>query len=221
MREGLVFRGGTALNKLFLNPASRYSEDLDFVFRKSVPIGPTLDAIRSRLDPLLGSPKRQVTHYGAKIIYRYLSENNVPMKLKIEINTTEKFGILEPLYKTFAIESEWYSGSCTITTHKLEELMATKLRALYQRRKGRDLFDIAHVFGNNLANIQLTISIFNKYIERDGITISGADFYKNLQGNLLHEGFRHDMRVLLPEPTEWDFDEAFEFVLNTIVTKIP
>ncbi len=221
VQEGLVFRGGTALNKLFLNPASRYSEDLDFVFRKSEPIGPTLDAIRSRLDPLLGAPKRQLTQYGAKVVYRYTSYNNVPMKLKIEINTTEKFGVLELLYTPFIVESEWYTGSCTITTYTLEELMATKLRALFQRRKGRDLFDIAHVFGNNLADIELTISLFKKYTEREGVTISGSEFYKNLQGKLLHDGFRHDMRILLPETVTWDFDEAFEFVLTTIVTKIP
>ena len=31
IKDALVFRGGTALNKLFINPPSRYSEDIDFV----------------------------------------------------------------------------------------------------------------------------------------------------------------------------------------------
>jgi len=31
--QGLVFRGGTALHKLYLHPAGRYSEDIDLVQR--------------------------------------------------------------------------------------------------------------------------------------------------------------------------------------------
>ena len=42
--EALIFRGGTALNKLFLDPPTRYSEDIDFVQHRPDPIGKTLDA---------------------------------------------------------------------------------------------------------------------------------------------------------------------------------
>lgn len=48
--DALVFRGGTALNKLFLKPAARYSEDIDFVQKHANPIGQTIDAIRSVLE---------------------------------------------------------------------------------------------------------------------------------------------------------------------------
>jgi predicted nucleotidyltransferase component of viral defense system len=34
--ENLVFRGGTALHKLFFKKAGRFSEDLDFVKKKQV-----------------------------------------------------------------------------------------------------------------------------------------------------------------------------------------
>ncbi len=39
IRDALVFRGGTALNKLFLNSPARYSEDIDFVQKRAEPIG--------------------------------------------------------------------------------------------------------------------------------------------------------------------------------------
>ena len=39
LREHLAFRGGTALHKLFLKPATRYSEDVDLVQMKAGPIG--------------------------------------------------------------------------------------------------------------------------------------------------------------------------------------
>ncbi len=40
------------------------------------------------------------------------------------------------------VQTSWWSGQADIPTYHAEELLATKLRALYQRSKGRDLFDI-------------------------------------------------------------------------------
>jgi len=42
----------------------------------------------------------------------------------------------------FKVDSDWFSARCEITTYDINELLATKLRALYQRKKGRDLFDL-------------------------------------------------------------------------------
>src|SRR3990167_10689565 len=73
VREFLVFRGGTALNKLYITPPARYSEDIDLVQIKSEPIGKTLDTIREVLDPWLGDPQRKLTERSAKLVYRYVS----------------------------------------------------------------------------------------------------------------------------------------------------
>ena len=54
----LAFRGGTALYKLYLKPAARYSEDIDLVQIEAGTIGPILNALRERLDHWLGQPKR-------------------------------------------------------------------------------------------------------------------------------------------------------------------
>lgn len=56
--ERLAFRGGTALHKLYLTPAARYSEDIDLVQVTQEPIGETLDFVRTTLDPWLGEPRR-------------------------------------------------------------------------------------------------------------------------------------------------------------------
>ncbi len=125
------------------------------------------------------------------------------------------------LNKPFSIDSEYFVGTSIMTTYQLEELMATKLRALFQRCKGRDLFDLAHVFSNNLADILLTISIFQEYCKKEGNLITGERFSKNLQEKKSQERFRTDMDILLPEDVAWDFDEAFEFVQNHIITHIP
>jgi len=57
LKDALAFRGGTALFKLFVRPALRYSEDIDLVQLKAEPSGPAMDALHEVLGPWLGEPK--------------------------------------------------------------------------------------------------------------------------------------------------------------------
>jgi len=96
LRNVLAFRGGTALHKLYFNPAGRYSEDIDLVQINPESIGETFDQIRSVLAPWLGRPQRKLKDGRANLYYRYTQEGNtaIKMRLKIEINTREHFSIL-------------------------------------------------------------------------------------------------------------------------------
>jgi len=106
----LAFRGGTALHKLFLNPASRYSEDIDLVQVKSEPIGPILTAFHETLDTWLGDPRRKQSEGRATLIYRFDSEIApiTPLRLKVEINTREHFSVFDYLPKKFGVKSAWF-----------------------------------------------------------------------------------------------------------------
>ncbi len=143
LREKLAFRGGTALYKLHLVPAARYSEDIDLVQVTAEPIGPTLNRLRSCLS-FLGEARSDTAENVATLTYRMDSEIPpvVRLRLKIEINGREHFAVRGWHRHPFHLDSDYGTGACDITTYTVEELLATKLRALYQRRKGRDLFDL-------------------------------------------------------------------------------
>ena len=221
IKDALVFRGGTALNKLFINPPARYSEDIDFVQKNADPIGQTIDAIRALLKPWLGDPKWKITQRSAKLIYKYESINKSASKLKIEINTTEHFQVL-PLKKVpFSMDSDWFKGTADIITYEMDELMATKLRALYQRRKGRDLFDIWYVATNELINLNRVFDIFSKYCAYNDVQISREEFIKNLDQKKDNRDFHVDMSLLLPSKLHWNFDEAYQFVVANVISKLP
>ena len=83
VKDALVFRGGTALNKLFINPPARYSEDIDFVQKNADPIGQTIDAIRALLKPWLGDPKWKITQRSAKLTYKYESVSSADIRTPI------------------------------------------------------------------------------------------------------------------------------------------
>jgi predicted nucleotidyltransferase component of viral defense system len=220
IKDALVFRGGTALNKLFLKPPARYSEDIDFVQRRSEPIGKTIDKVRDLLTPWLGTPNWKITERSAKIVYQYQAINNLPAKLKVEINITEHFQVMPLKYEPFSVQSEWFSGASEVVTYELEELIATKLRALYQRRKGRDLFDLWYVFKQNLVNFDRVIEIFKQYCAQEKVHITRKLFQQNMELKRMNKDFQTDMQVLLPHQTEWNFEEAFEIVQRHIINKI-
>lgn len=220
IRDLLVFRGGTALNKLFLNPPARYSEDIDLVQKSSVPIGLALDRIKKILNVWLGEPKWKITERSVKLVYRYTSIDNLPMKLKIEINISEHFQVLPLKRELFSVNSDWYLGESEILTYEIDELIATKLRALYQRRKGRDLFDLWYVTQQNLIDVSKVIDIFQEYCLNDGVKISKLEFVKNLELKRRNKDFQIDMNVLLPSKINWSFDEAYKFVKEEIIAKL-
>ena len=112
----LVLRGGTALNKLFIQPPSRYSQDIDLVQAKAGAIGDVLNAIRQRLDPWLGRPRRSTSEAGVTLVYRFESE--VPpirtLRLKIEINTREHFAVLDYHRHPLVVANQWFTGEAKI-----------------------------------------------------------------------------------------------------------
>ncbi len=66
------------------------------------------------------------------------------LMLKVEINTREHERLFGIRAYPFAVDSDWYQGKTEIASFEPEELFGTKLRALLQRRKNRDLFDLHH-----------------------------------------------------------------------------
>jgi predicted nucleotidyltransferase component of viral defense system len=118
------------------------------------------------------------------------------------------------------MNSIWYQGQADIITYKLDELIATKLRALYQRRKGRDLFDIGYVATHSLINLNRVLDTFYKYCAYNNIEISKKEFIDNLTQKKENRDFYMDMKVLLPSKLHWNFEEAYQFVIEHIINKL-
>ncbi len=222
LKNELAFRGGTALQKCFFDSPTRYSEDLDFVQINKGIIGPLSNALHDTLNPWLGDPKVKRWAERLTFIYRFLStEQKIPMRLKIEINTKENSNFLEFTEKVFSLETDWYSNKAIIKTYQINELIGTKLRALYQRKKGRDLFNVARVLESQRIDIGSILKCFNFYLELEGKQISRAEFEKNLTLKRNLKAFREDILPLLPANVVHNFDEDFDLVMDRIIAKLP
>jgi predicted nucleotidyltransferase component of viral defense system len=219
LREALAFRGGTALYKLHLAPA-RYSEDIDLVQVRQEGIGETADRLKAALDPWLGSASYDSKHGRYTLKYKFDSEAGVPLRLKVEINTREHFALGEHQVIPFDVDSRWFSGATEIRTFGLHELLATKLRALYQRKKGRDLYDLWKAGQEEELDYETIVDQFHEYMTRGETPIRRFEFDDNLQSKRTDRSFTTDIGPLLADPGEFDFDSAFEFVVENYISRL-
>ncbi len=108
LAQELRFRGGTALHKLHLPTALRYSEDIDLVRTSTGPIGPILDRIRGLLEPWLGSAAFAQSAIAPKLRFRVPAEDGSgDIRLKLEINTREIEAFDAPQAIRFRVENPW------------------------------------------------------------------------------------------------------------------
>lgn len=223
LAQKLAFRGGTALHKVHLKNAARYSEDLDFLQIEPEPIGATFDVLRSILDPWLGEPRRELKEGLVKLLYRYRAESDGrPMKLKIEINSREHFAARSISHIPFKVQSEWFTADTEITSISLDWLLGSKLRALYQRRKGRDLFDLYLSLQSNLVDAESIVQTFQLHLAGDGTRISRAEFEKNLYLKLKDSVFLQDLPPLLGVGKEnFNLNAAYELIVKEILSRLP
>ena len=223
LQERVAFRGGTALHKLLFDPPGRYSEDIDLVATVAGPAGDLFDPVRAVLDPWLGVPQRSRSARGITIIYRF-ETTSLPvqrMRLKVEINVREREALLGYRSQTFRVENPWFTGSAELVTFSPEELLGTKLRALYQRKKGRDLFDLDLALRTVRVDEAALVDCFLAYMEAEGRSVSRAEFERNLAEKLEDPAFTGDVVPLMGQDVEYDATRGAVLVQERLISRLP
>lgn len=218
----LAFRGGTALHKLYLSPQPRYSEDIDLVQINPGSIKP----IMYRLGEVLSWLPDRVTkqkRYNNTMLFRVESEISpvVQIRLKIEINCFEHFNVLGLTKVPFRMENSWFTGEAELTTYHFEELLGTKLRALYQRKKGRDLFDLYIALQRRDVDVDKVLQCYKKYMEFVvDKTPSYKQFVNNMEEKMQDPEFLEDTTMLLRPEIKFSPIEAYPLVYKTFIDRM-
>lgn len=214
-----AMRGGTALNKLTLARAMRYSEDIDLVQVIAGPVRPFFDALREQIDPWLGAHAYDQREHSVRAIWRFETETTPMrrMRLKIEANTREHLTLHGVRPVPFRVENPWFRGEAAVPTFEVEELLGTKLRALYQRKKGRDLFDLYTIGRRDGVRLDRVAVAFTFYLSQQGLAVRKAEMEANLLAKLKDRAFRADIGPLLAPDAQHDVDEAGAWVLEKLL----
>ncbi len=219
----ITFRGGTAINKLLFKQPLRYSEDIDLVQTEAAPIGATVDAIRGALS-WLGKCRRDQAEHSMHLVFKFVPEADAQttLKLKVEINTREQSSLFGIKSYAFAVDNDWYQSKTEIASFEPEELFGTKLRALLQRRKNRDLFDLHHGLEQLALDPDKLIACFDHCLALEGKPITRAAAEQRMLEKLTHS-LTEDIAPLLPTGIRFTDDDAlraFERVWRDLIARI-
>ena len=230
LKDQLRFRGGTALNKLHLPKPLRYSEDIDLTRTTEGPVGAILDVLRRLLEPWMGRGHYDLGPIGPKLTFTMEAEDKnaaQPIRVKVEIATRERIAYEGAHAVKFEVKNPWFTGAADIATFAKEEILATKLRALLQRDKGRDLLDLAHAIVEfESLDAARVVMCFGKYLAAAGQAISRAEAEQRMFEKLEEPTFLADVRPLLSADEAEKFDDdtaraAFEIVFRDFIRRIP
>lgn len=213
----LAFRGGTCLHKLHLPVPLRYSEDLDYVRRTKSGIKDLLGALRE-VAGRLGLDERG-TRFSGPMAHAAFDATPTAgigrIRVKVEINITEIESCFPRIAIPLSVESPWWRGDAEIVTFSLDELIGTKLRALYQRSKGRDLFDLWLVLTRLDPDDERIVAAFHHYMGSNAFSF--PELSLNLSAKLEDRDFRADLFQLVTEvPADYEPGAAADLVMERL-----
>lgn len=215
----IAFRGGTAIHKLLFERPLRYSEDIDLVQTRAEPIGATVDAIRDALS-WLGKCNRAQAGHSMHLVFKFApeSEPEMTLKLKVELNTREHASLHGLKSYPFGVENDWYQAKAEIASFTPEEMFGTKLRALLQRRKNRDMFDLHYGLEHLAIDDDQLVACFHHYLKSEGQQITRAMAEQRMLQKLT-ASLIEDIAPLLPTGVRYSESEAVE-AFNAIWTRL-
>jgi predicted nucleotidyltransferase component of viral defense system len=234
----IAMRGGTLLHKAHLAPASRYSEDIDLVVVGTRSEDHVRRAIRRVLTDVLGEPKTSV--WGTlklalrnavqpsrvlRMTYSLPSiiEPGRMLDIVIEANVTER----KPHRAVVEIPFNFPFRDKTVQTrikgYDIHEMLGTKMRAMFQRKRGRDLFDLYWALTKSAKPVEPTaiIESFQHYMKQEGTTAGRAEFMGILDAHLKDRGFCSDMELLLRHGITYDPQTAGSYVKTHLLSLLP
>lgn len=238
LRSQIAMRGGTLLHKVHLAPASRYSEDIDLVVFGDRPEDHIRKALRRVLVDVVGNPKTSVwaalglamrnTVKPSRVLRMTyslpsISEPGTTLDIVVEANVTERTSHRPIVEIPFQFSFRDAPVKTLIKGYEIHEMLGTKMRALFQRRRGRDLFDLywALTLANPPIDPAAIIESFQHYLKKEGNSAGRAEFIGILEAHLGDRGFCSDMDQLLRTGLHYDSQKAGEYVKAKLLKLLP
>ena len=149
--NSIALKGGTGIRKLYVSNY-RFSEDLDFTMLKNMGKTEIEENIRTSVrtarqesgiefsDEIKFS--ENVNGYKVDIYFRILRQTGNPLRIKLDMTRPERERMILPLRKMPVIHP--YSDNCSaiVLAYSIHEIIAEKIRSIFERTRPRDLYDL-------------------------------------------------------------------------------
>ncbi len=238
----VAMRGGTVLHKVHLAPPGRYSEDIDLVAVGEATPGQIAQGLIRVLSPIFKArPVQSLTERiqlavrnavqpsvirRLKWEYRPTSGTPARASVKVEVNVSERTPVFDVV--RLPLQPSPGGSPVDVVSFSVAEMLGTKMRALRQRDKGRDLFDLAYAWSvcsqpghPHPINPHEVATAFQAYMARENTTVTRQDFEDDLSAKLLRHAFRADMQDVLAPNVLYDIDQAAVTVRQVFLSQLP
>ena len=203
LTNNLVFKGGTALYKLYNMP--RFSEDLDFtLLDPKERVEEKILKIAGKLNAEVNT-KRFKTSLLFKLRFRGILTSYNTIRIDVSLKNKALLGFDFKSYVPDYIDIKPFS----LKILKLKEMVAEKIHSLLARKNARDLYDLFFL---------LRISRFDKKLVEEKLKIFGMRFDANLikkQINEIKPIWEAELKPFVLDEL-LDFNVAKDFVIKRL-----
>jgi len=216
----MALKGGTGIRKVYIENY-RFSDDLDFTL-----LGPSdADTLRTAVIDAMMQVRdesgiqfeenidfRQTKNgFKATTRFRILHRNTIsPIKIDLDLTDADSEKILLPVIERTVSHNYSDGLETSVTSYTLEEIMAEKIRSLFQRTRSRDLYDIGQLVSR--VDYEVVKSIVRRKCEYKGVRVD-ADILREKREQyaaLWQVSLGHQIHDIP------DFDAVFENVMGEI-----
>ncbi|MDD5501326.1 MAG: nucleotidyl transferase AbiEii/AbiGii toxin family protein [Candidatus Omnitrophica bacterium] len=181
LSELLVFKGGTALRKVYF-PDWRYSEDLDFTVKHDM----TKEELRQDLDQWYQQVRlvseiqltTKMLHKPdgyARVRTQFIGPLSYPGMIFMDLSFDEPL-CLDPERRR-VLATPFSSGEQEVLAYPLEELLAEKMRSLLERGKSRDYYDVWRLLKEHSSTLDLELlsTVLPKKLSHKNLNVTAVD----------------------------------------------
>jgi len=219
----MVLKGGTGVRKVYIG-YYRFSDDLDFtlleVAAKEELEAVIKETVRKAKEEsginFAGDIRFQENDNGFEIdVYFQIMQSGGRTRLKIDITKSRNEEILLPLNTKRIIHPYSDDLKAEIRVYSLEEIVAEKVRSLFQRTRPRDLYDVWHLW--NKVDKRKVFDILPEKFKFKNVEPDIKNFEKRKENfkSAWESSLRHQLKDLP------DFDNVFSTVLSELQKIVP
>jgi len=215
----LVLKGGTGIRKVYIGDY-RFSDDLDFTVLEAI----EKDELRNRIENAVAiageesginfshdiETQENENGFEISVYFQIMQRGDSRTKIKIDITNEGNEKILLPLSVRRIIHPYSDTLEAEIRVYALEEILAEKIRSLFQRTRPRDLYDVWYLWDR--VEKKKVLEILAEKFRTKNVEMDIKDFEqrRNEYKNAWERSLRRQLKAL-PE-----FEDVFSTVLGEV-----
>lgn len=221
--DSFALKGGTGLRKIYFKNY-RFSEDLDFTMLRSTGRSEIEGVIKKTIQTAKRDSginfhdtvqsEENINGYKLDIYFRIFRRGGNPLRIKFDMTKSEKEIMILPLSKKEIFHPYSDDYSAIALAYYLQEIMAEKLRSIFERTRTRDIYDVWYISKNT--DFTQALAIFPVKCEFKKITPEINDILSRKEDfqNAWNSSLEHQLKAL-PE-FETIFNEVIDLMRQNI-----